>query len=223
TLSTSKPALDPSRQPMNWAERNMHEWYYLIWWRSKHNRGGAKSAAAPTPIEVRFLSPALEIFRQRKAIRAVLVVTRHAPQFAKPVFGIEVARPPVGQLHHEPEPGDAAPPETAQRAVHEGGRRTLAAEGRRDRHGDQFSPSPQPAGGNGGDRVGAYLSTQFRDQEQAPAFVGIFCKQVAIVCVRAETGGFDIQDPVQIALPDAAHYKSFVHSVILYFGVLEEA
>jgi hypothetical protein len=32
---------------------------------------------------------------------------------------------------------------------------------------------------------------------------------------RAEAGRFDFQDPVQIALPDTAYGKSFVHSVIL--------
>ena len=37
-------------------------------------------------------------------------------------------------------------------------------------------------------------------QKQIPAFAEVFCKQLAVVCVFSEAGGFDFQDPVQIAL-----------------------
>jgi len=46
------------------------------------------------------------------------------------------------------------------------------------------------------------------------------CKQVAIICIRTETGALNLQNPVQIGEPNGPDGKSVGHSVILYFGAL---
>src|ERR1019366_9360167 len=84
----------------------------------------------------------LQVLRQGEAVGAILVVARHTPELAKPVLFIERTRPLVRHFHHEPDPCNPAPPQTAQRAVHEGGRRTFAEEGRIHRQRDQFGPIP---------------------------------------------------------------------------------
>ena len=57
-------------------------------------------------------------------------------------------------------------------------------------------------------------------RNRVPAFVGIFCKQVAIVRIFAEAGVFDLQDPVQIRSAGMGARYSAWPSVILYFGAL---
>jgi hypothetical protein len=59
-------------------------------------------------------------------------------------------------------------------------------------------------------------SPAFRNQKQLPAFAVKLCKQVAVVSVDAEAGGFDLGDTVQVARAETAdlwarrHLLSFI-------------
>jgi ferrous iron transport protein A len=158
------------------------------------------------------------MFYEEEAVGAVLVVAGGAAEFAEAVLGVEGEGPRVGYFDGEAEPSHTAAFEAPQEAIHQDFGCAFAADGGIDGEGYEFGANFGFTGAKAGDGIPEHLSPPFCDQEKLPASAGVFCKQLAIVCVGAEAGGFDLEDTVQIAGADVAHCKSLFHSVILYFA-----
>jgi len=115
---------------------------------------------------------------------------------------------------------DGAAAQAAERGGEQNGSRTFAARGGFNSQGDKLSRWRDGAPANAGEDIPANIPAAFYEEKQVPAPVEIFCKQVAIVGVGAETGALDFQDTVEIGEPDAPGRKGTEHSVILYFGAV---
>jgi ferrous iron transport protein A len=119
---------------------------------------------------------------------------------------------------HQAQALDGSSTQPAQHGGEQKGSRTFAARGGFNSQRDQFRGRYRGSPPNAGEDIPANVPAGLYEEKQVPAFVEIFCKQVAIVCIGAKTGIFDFQDPVQIGRPDASGSISAKHSVILYFG-----